>query len=174
MKNLNFGQAIAALKKGKRVSRAGWNGKGLWIFMQVPASIGAETIPKMQSLPEAVKGEFAKRGGGITYSNQIALCNPTSQISGWAPSTSDALAEDWMVLPDGDEGMAPERPPHQQRVIDEKAELDERREKLGVFIKENPIFQDLPAEERERLVRQESCMAEYSAILGERIAAFPA
>jgi hypothetical protein len=64
--------------------------------------------------------------------------------------------------------------PHQQRVVDEKTELDEKLTKLGEFIESSPIFAGLPDDERERLVRQKSCMAEYSEILGERIAAFPA
>lgn len=97
-KNLNFGQAIEALKQGKRVAREGWNGKGLFVFMQVPAEIGEEIIPKMQSLPQSVKDEFARRGGSIYYSNQMALVNPNNTINGWAPSSSDTLAEDWTIL----------------------------------------------------------------------------
>lgn len=95
---LPLGMAIEALKAGKRVCRAGWNGKGLFVFMQVPATIPPEVIPKMQSLPESVKEEFAARGGSISYSNQLALVKPDGQISGWAPSASDALAEDWIIL----------------------------------------------------------------------------
>ena len=64
--------------------------------------------------------------------------------------------------------------PHQQRVIDEKTELDQRRAKLGDFITVNPIFQGLPKAEQERLKRQRKIMTEYSEILGERIAAFTA
>jgi hypothetical protein len=30
--NLNFGQAIEAMKQGKRVARAGWNGKGMSVY----------------------------------------------------------------------------------------------------------------------------------------------
>lgn len=96
--NLNFGQAIEALKQGKRVARQGWNGKGLFVFMQVPAEISEEIIPKMQSLPQSVKDEFAKRGKSISYSNQMALVDTNNQISGWAPSSSDTLAEDWVIL----------------------------------------------------------------------------
>ena len=62
--------------------------------------------------------------------------------------------------------------PHQQRVVDEKTELDEKLAKLGEFIESSPIFAGLPDGERKRLVRQKSCMGEYSEILGERIAAF--
>jgi hypothetical protein len=63
--------------------------------------------------------------------------------------------------------------PHQQRVIDEKAELDAKIEKLATF-RTLGVFASLPDSEQERLVRQHSCMTEYSGILGERIAAFPA
>lgn len=63
-------------------------------------------------------------------------------------------------------------PPHQQRVMQELAELEDKRGKLEAFL-DNPIFKGLPEDEKERLVRQLSCMGEYSGILGERIAAFP-
>jgi hypothetical protein len=62
--------------------------------------------------------------------------------------------------------------PHQQRVVDEKTELDDKRTKLKAFINGNAIFAGLPADEKERLVRQHSCMTEYSEILDERIKAF--
>ena len=62
--------------------------------------------------------------------------------------------------------------PHQERVVVEKHELDAKIKKLGAF-RSGHWFASLPADERERLVRQHSCMVEYSGILGERIAAFP-
>lgn len=96
--NQNFGQAVEALREGKRIAREGWNGKGLFVFMQVPSEIAAETIPKMQSLPQSVKDEFARRGGGIAYSNQMAIVNPNNTINGWVPSSSDTFAEDWYIL----------------------------------------------------------------------------
>lgn len=96
---LPFADAIEALKDGKRVARHGWNGKGLFIFRQVPAVIPADVIPKMQSLPFSVKEEFARREAKeITYSDQLALVKPDNSISGWAPSTPDTLAEDWYIL----------------------------------------------------------------------------
>lgn len=62
-------------------------------------------------------------------------------------------------------------PPHQQRVLAEKAELDERRAKLAAFTN-GPIFGDLPEPERLHLNEQQRVMAEYSSILGARIAMF--
>ena len=61
--------------------------------------------------------------------------------------------------------------PHQQRVVDEKRELDERREKLESFYSTS-IFHGLPESEQSRLLRQGVAMRTYSEILGERIAAF--
>lgn len=62
--------------------------------------------------------------------------------------------------------------PHQQRVVDEKAELDARAEKLRAFIV-SERYEALPAAERERMFRQSGLMLAYSGVLGERIAAFP-
>lgn len=60
---------------------------------------------------------------------------------------------------------------YQQRVIEEKAELDSKRERLGSF-KNSVQFAQLPWQEQERLNTQGHLMCAYSAILGERIAAF--
>ena len=61
--------------------------------------------------------------------------------------------------------------PHQQRVVDEKSELDAKREKLHAFIG-GAIFSDLEEAEKERLMQQSEAMKDYSHILGERIEAF--
>ncbi len=61
--------------------------------------------------------------------------------------------------------------PHQQRVVDEKTELDERRKKLIAFI-HGPVFGTTPEAERHRLERQYDLMTELSTVLGDRIAAF--
>ena len=99
MDNLTFGQALHAVGEGRMIARSGWNGKGLFVFKQVPATITADIIPKMQSLPQLVKDEFAKRGAEfIDYFDQLALVSPDNTIQGWAPSTPDALADDWMIV----------------------------------------------------------------------------
>jgi len=61
--------------------------------------------------------------------------------------------------------------PHQQRVIDQAAELDERLGDLVSFLP-TPLCLSLPFDERSMLSRQAQVMAEYSAILHERIAKF--
>lgn len=64
--------------------------------------------------------------------------------------------------------------PHQQRVVDEKTELDTKANALSQFIGCSPIFATLDAAEQERLRLQNDVMWQYSEILGARIAAFPA
>lgn len=63
-------------------------------------------------------------------------------------------------------------PPHQQRVLDEKIDLDQRLNALDAFIDRNPIFASVPSDEQARLKRQLDVMHELSSILGERIAQF--
>ena len=67
--------------------------------------------------------------------------------------------------------LVPGLQPHQQRVVDERAELDEKLSKLGVFF-DSVIFSTLPADEQNRLREQHVVMQSYSAILEERIDAF--
>jgi hypothetical protein len=61
--------------------------------------------------------------------------------------------------------------PHQERVVAELRELDEKLVKLKAFF-DGKIFPTLPEEEQDRLVRQHNYMNAYSNVLGERIAAF--
>lgn len=61
--------------------------------------------------------------------------------------------------------------PHQQRVVDEKSELDSKLQKLESFLG-GPIFQSLSNEERVLLVEQSEAMKVYLDILARRIALF--
>lgn len=62
--------------------------------------------------------------------------------------------------------------PHEQRVIDEKEELDTRAKDLCSFINFNDLFPALPVAEQERLLKQRDLMIGYSHILSERILNF--
>lgn len=61
--------------------------------------------------------------------------------------------------------------PHQQRVIEEKTELDMRLGRLREFLG-SERFAALDKDEQKRLLRQDRYMADYSQVLGERIEAF--
>jgi len=62
--------------------------------------------------------------------------------------------------------------PHQQRILNEKAELDEKLDKLSQFIEGSPVYATLSTDERILLKKQEYYMSEYSEILGRRISNF--
>lgn len=82
----------------------------------------------------------------------------------WSPS--DVFERSYKLVPGSD------LPPHQQRVLAEKLELDLRISALDPFIDRNPVFATLPTDEQARLKRQLDVMHELSSILGERIANF--
>ena len=108
---LNFGEAIEALREGKLLYREDWGELASFVFMQIPAVIDVDIIvPKMQSLPQSVKDEFLKRRkqelkkptdvqfDKIYYYDQLAMVNSVNDITGYSPSPSDALAENWIIL----------------------------------------------------------------------------
>lgn len=76
----NFGFALDALKDGKRVTRAGWNGKGLWLELQTPDAHSRMTLPYVY----------------INYPTD-ALNTPGARVP-WLASQTDMLAEDWSVV----------------------------------------------------------------------------
>jgi hypothetical protein len=59
-------------------------------------------------------------------------------------------------------------PPHQQRVLDERRELEGRLDRLSVFLG-TPAFEALPEAERQLLVKQSGAMVAYSDVLAERL-----
>lgn len=61
--------------------------------------------------------------------------------------------------------------PHQERVVNEKAELDEKLSKLNTFLITETFFA-LDAGEKRRLYIQLHVMEQYSAVLADRIAHF--
>ena len=64
--------------------------------------------------------------------------------------------------------------PHEERVVIEKQELDDKLVKLSAFCFDpgSPVFRALPSEDRYLLEEQYSIMAQYSDILAKRIARF--
>lgn len=99
LKVLSFGEAIKALESGYTVRRKGWNGKGLMVFKQVPAHIGSDIIPTMQSLPTDAKNQVLANTGFIDYTSQCLIYNSeTGCADSWVPSISDVFSKDWEIL----------------------------------------------------------------------------
>ena len=98
---MSIGGAVNALKLGLAVRRKGWNGKGMFVVKQVPSHVGADVIPNMQSLPQAVKDILMNRENPcINYNNQLLLVQKSGVADSWTASSSDVLADDWEIAND--------------------------------------------------------------------------
>ena len=96
VENKNFGQAIEALKQGKRVARHGWNGKGMFLFL-----LPAGTVPTKAIHDPALREVIEQEIGGETFEalGSIRMFTADKKIlTGWLASQTDILAEDWVIL----------------------------------------------------------------------------
>jgi hypothetical protein len=94
MIKMNFGEAIAALKDGKKVAREGWNGKGMYLWLMPATKVKAEWCK------EAHLKELAEANGGeIEALGTIRMLTADKKIlTGWLASQTDVLSEDWMIV----------------------------------------------------------------------------
>lgn len=86
---LTFGLALEALKKGMRLCRAGWNGKGMFVFLVNGSTFNVSRAPLLGIFPE---------GTEINYRPHIDIKNVDGSISTWVPSIGDVMAEDWAIV----------------------------------------------------------------------------
>lgn len=85
---LSFGLAIEAMKQGRRVTRRGWNGKGMYIFL-------ADTVDLH------TMADLSELAGEVESLPCIVMRNAQRKlVPGWLASQADMLADDWMLLPD--------------------------------------------------------------------------
>ena len=100
---MSFGLAIEALKLGKRVARAGWNGKGVWLSLSCgpggDAAAGRREIA-FEHFWSANNSEYARQNGGSAVVLPcITMKTATGEIlMGWMASQTDMLADDWGVI----------------------------------------------------------------------------
>ena len=78
---MDFCYALNALREGKRVARKGWNGKGMWLQLQVPDENSKMTLPYIYI--EYPVGHPAYPNG--------------SRVP-WLGSQTDLLAEDYFIV----------------------------------------------------------------------------
>lgn len=89
VENMSFGLAIEALKAGKKVARAGWNGKGMFLFLVPGSTFKVNRPPLMGIYPE---------GTEINYCPHIDMKTADGKVVLWLASQTDVLAEDWAVV----------------------------------------------------------------------------
>jgi hypothetical protein len=85
------------LEKGIPMCRRSWE-SGRFVFKQIPAEIGADIIPKMQSVPEKVKKIMLHRNQTLKYTNQLAMVDADGHVTSWSPNADDLFADDWQVF----------------------------------------------------------------------------
>ena len=90
--NLDFGQAILALKEGKRVARSGWDGKGMFLYY-VPEN----KYPASRNEHGTMVGVF--ENDMVPYGAYIAMKTAQNNVvPWWLASQTDVLAEDWQIV----------------------------------------------------------------------------
>ena len=95
---MDMGKANEARKECKNVSRKGWNGKGMFLWLKPATTIKAEWC-KDEELKELVQAN----GGEILGLGTICMFTHDSTgrkaiLTGWLASQSDMLSEDWEVI----------------------------------------------------------------------------
>lgn len=91
-----FGLALEALKKGKRVARAGWNGKGMYLFLTSSIEFNTKA-----DLSEFNPTRDANETGDNAAFIHAAIGMRTAQrtlVIGWLASQTDMLADDWVIV----------------------------------------------------------------------------
>ena len=81
---MNFGKAIEALKSGKRVARAGWNGKGMFLCF---------VHWKDWSVNPAETHKTSTH-----LAPWIGMRTADNMFVPWLASQTDMLAEDWLII----------------------------------------------------------------------------
>ena len=91
---MTFGMAIEKMKRGFKVARKGWNGKGMYIWMMSYAVVQAEWCkePHLKELAES-------NGGQIECLGSIRMKTADNKVlTGWLASQTDMLSEDWCIV----------------------------------------------------------------------------
>lgn len=89
-----FGQAIGSLKRGFKVARKGWNGKGMWLWLK------QETMVKSEWCHDLALKAIADQNGGKIHALGT-ICTKTADnkiLTGWLASQTDMLSEDWVLV----------------------------------------------------------------------------
>lgn len=89
---MNIGQAIVLVKQGKRVARAGWNGSNMFVVYQ-------------KGYPDGIPCNKQTADAWGLAEGDLFIVRPYLQLrcadgshAMWAPSGSDALADDWLEV----------------------------------------------------------------------------
>lgn len=94
--HMSFGDALALLKDGGKVARAGWNGRGMYLY-HVPANRYAPTTDVGCAIAAT------QDDGRVPYGAYIAMKTAQNDVVPWLASQTDVLADDWVVVSNAEE-----------------------------------------------------------------------
>ena len=86
---MDFGDAIRAMKSGKRVAREGWNGKGMFLFLVNGSTFTVNREPLVSILGE---------GAQVQYHAHIDMKTAQGYVVPWLASQADMLSDDWGIV----------------------------------------------------------------------------
>ena len=86
---MNIGEAVAAMKDGKKVARTGWNGKGMFLYY-VPEGVYSPCTE--------IASQLVNENGLVPYAPYVAMKTVNGTVVPWLCSQTDLLAEDWVVV----------------------------------------------------------------------------
>ncbi len=92
MRDSSFSWALRRLKEGLKVSRDGWNGKGMWLAYQAgyPAGIPInKNTATATGIPEGTVCKF------LPY---IMMKTADGSFVPWLASQTDLLSDDWDIV----------------------------------------------------------------------------
>ena len=96
--NITFGEAIELLKKGNSVTRTGWNGKGMFLWLKPATLVKSEWCkdPILKAIADDNGGEVEALGTICMYTKDSS--GRKAILTGWLASQSDMLSEDWKIF----------------------------------------------------------------------------
>ena len=93
--NMTFGLAIEAMKKGKKVARKGWNGKGMFIYIQDGNRVFTHNL-RADAIRDYCMSRVIQHVDINPHIDMKAADG--SLVIGWLASQTDMLAEDWYIV----------------------------------------------------------------------------
>ena len=101
-KTVCFGQALEALKRGKKVFREGWNGKNMWL-------VHIQPMLMMTVYPDySNKSDEQVQLPSLPY---IGMKTADDKFVPWLASQTDMLACDWCIMGEEEKRPYPDRIP---------------------------------------------------------------
>lgn len=85
---MTFSEALDLIKAGHSLRRAGWNGKGMFVFLVPGSTFKVSREPLLSILGE---------GTEVNYHGHVDMKTANGQIVPWLCSQTDLLAEDWQL-----------------------------------------------------------------------------